>query len=67
MKQLLQQFNDEISLRGYSERTRTSYLFAINHLFKWVNQPLETPHLSIHGDAGITKFIDRSLYKKATR
>lgn len=42
MKQLLQQFNDQISLRGYSERTRTSYLFAINHLFKWVNQPLET-------------------------
>jgi len=42
MKQLLQQFNDEISLRGYSERTRTSYLFAINHLFKWVNQPLDT-------------------------
>lgn len=42
MKQLLQQFNEQISLRGYSERTRTSYLFAINHLFKWAKQPLET-------------------------
>ena len=42
MKQLLQQFNDQSSLRGYSELTRTSYLFAINHLFKWADQSLET-------------------------
>ncbi|MGS0683525.1 tyrosine-type recombinase/integrase, partial [Shewanella sp. 125m-7] len=41
MQQLLQQFNEEITLRGYSERTRHSYLYAINQLYKYFGQDLE--------------------------
>ena len=40
-QQLLQQFNDEITLRGYSERTRSAYIYAINQLHKYANQPLD--------------------------
>jgi len=42
MRQLLQQFNEEITLRGYSERTRNSYRYAINQLYKYFRQPLDT-------------------------
>lgn len=42
MQQLLQQFNEEITLRGYSERTRNAYLYAINQLYRYVNQSLDS-------------------------
>jgi integrase/recombinase XerD len=42
MQQLLQQFNEEITLRGYSERTRHSYLYVINQLYKYFWQPLDS-------------------------
>ena len=38
----MQQLNDEITLRGYSERTRSAYIHAINQLHKYANQPLST-------------------------
>jgi len=37
-----QLFHDEITLRRYSERTRKSYLYAINQLVKHYNQPIDT-------------------------
>nr|WP_254053118.1 phage integrase N-terminal SAM-like domain-containing protein [Shewanella sp. WE21] len=42
MSSLLQQFHDEISLRGYSARTRSAYLRAITQLQHYVNQPLDS-------------------------
>lgn len=42
MSKLRQSFDDEITLRGYSERTRTSYIYAIEQLGKFVNQPIST-------------------------
>jgi integrase/recombinase XerD len=41
MQPLLQQFHEEISLRGYSARTRSAYLYAITQLQKYANQPLD--------------------------
>ena len=41
MSSLLQQFQDEISLRGYSVRTRSAYLYAITQLQQYVAQPLD--------------------------
>ncbi|SUI86761.1 Site-specific recombinase XerD [Shewanella putrefaciens] len=41
MSSLLQQFHDEISLRGYSARTRNAYLYAITQLQQYANQPLD--------------------------
>jgi integrase/recombinase XerD len=41
MQPLLQQFHEEISLRGYSGRTRSAYLYAITQLQKYANQPLD--------------------------
>ncbi|WP_186295405.1 phage integrase N-terminal SAM-like domain-containing protein, partial [Shewanella xiamenensis] len=41
MSSLLQQFHDEISLRGYSARTRSAYLRAITQLQHYANQPLD--------------------------
>lgn len=42
MKQLLKQFNEEITLRGYSERTRQAYRYVINQLVEYFGQPLDT-------------------------
>ncbi|WP_232011559.1 phage integrase N-terminal SAM-like domain-containing protein [Moritella yayanosii] len=42
LRQLLQQFNEEITLRGYSERTRNSYRYVINQLYKYFGQPFDT-------------------------
>jgi integrase/recombinase XerD len=37
-----QLFHDEISLRHYSDRTRQSYLYAINQLAKYYHQPIDS-------------------------
>ena len=40
MSQLRQAFHQEITLRGYSKRTRESYIYAIEGLSRFVQQPL---------------------------
>jgi len=40
MSKLRQAFHLEITLRGYSERTRQSYIYAIEGLANYVQQPL---------------------------
>lgn len=40
MSQLRQVFHQEITIRGYSERTRESYIHAIEGLSRFVKQPL---------------------------
>jgi len=42
MQHLLQQFNEEITLRGYSERTRKTYHYAIDQVYRHFGQPLDT-------------------------
>ena len=42
MSKLRQALNNEITLRGYSERTRQSYVYAVEQLAKFVNQPIST-------------------------
>ena len=42
MSKLRQALHNEITLRGYSERTRESYVYAVERLAKYVDQPIST-------------------------
>jgi len=42
MSKLRQALHDEITLRGYSECTRKSYVYAVEQLAAFVNQPIST-------------------------
>jgi len=46
MASLIQQLKDEITLRGYSQRTSVSYVCAINQINKYFNQALDTLDVS---------------------
>lgn len=42
MQSLVKKFNEEITLRGYSERTRKTYRSTINQVQQYFGQPLDT-------------------------
>lgn len=53
MSKLRQAFHQEVTLKGYSERTRESYLSAIEALSRFVQQPLYRTSTILTGLASI--------------